>query len=688
VQTDMARAMGALRTPTGGDATVLTRDFGKILDDFGGSRSIDAQIDAYRNLDDVPSRLDLVRQLGWVAKTADMVHDMWINSMLSAPFTHIKNTAGVAAAMVWDIAETAVTAGRLRVGIGMPSEQVGRDADVTFGDLGAKIFGQMMSLREAVVAGGRGFWFREDALAREGAEMTLVAGQGNRLRADGWSAEAWEAKGNWGVAVDWSGHLVTLGRAPVRALMAEDSFMKIVSYRGSLFEQAYRAGRQAGLKGDDFSDFVAEFLLDPPRAAREVAAEEARYVTLQTDMVGGLKKLQAVLGNRGTRFIVPFYKTPTNALLYVGERSPFAKWITPRYKDAIAQGGPAAANARTRWAMGASIMAILAWQWEAGDFTGGLGADYELRKAYERQGIKPYHFRLPWDGETYYNYGMLEPISTIIGMVADVMEVVNHPDISEMEAQEVAAATIGVMGYNLTNKSFMQGVQVTMEASRDPARFGPKFFANYARSMVPGSAALNEIRKELDDIKRFHQTLKENYMARLPGLSQDLPPAYDLWGREQSVGSRFSSPYKPNAVDAELVRLGLGLSRHPKQITVGGVTLELESEQIAWFHQRAGKYAFERLNMLITKPGKFDIKYETKDFGALFKKLRKASIAGSAEATDTVEHTIKTILLGARKDAKTELLTESPFAKELVSLAKEKERADLDDAKRLKEALE
>jgi hypothetical protein len=206
--------------------------------------------------------------------------------------------------------------------------------------------------------------------------------------------------------------------------------------------------------------------------------------------------------------------------------------------------------------------------------------------------------------------------------------------------------------------------------------------------MIPGSSALNEIRKELDDLKRFHSVLREDVMARLPGLSKTLPPAYDLWGRPVSVGSRFHSPYKPNAVDAELVRLGLGLSRHPTEIEIGGETFGLEPEEVAWFHQRAGKYAFERLNMLITKPGKFDSKYETDGFGAEFKRIRKASIAGEPLATDNEENIIKTILLGARKQAKAELLTESPFGEKLMSIAEDDARKRTQAAERFKEAVQ
>ena len=63
------------------------------------------------------------------------VHEMWINSLLSGWFTHLKNTAGVTAAIVLDTTELAVTAARQA-----PDGLGGRERDVTFGDVQAHLF--------------------------------------------------------------------------------------------------------------------------------------------------------------------------------------------------------------------------------------------------------------------------------------------------------------------------------------------------------------------------------------------------------------------------------------------------------------------------------------------------------------------------------------------------------------------
>ena len=662
VQSDIARAMNAMKIPVGTDEFAITRDYSKMLDEFGGSDNIAAQIDIYRNLPDLPQRLHSTRHLSKARMAIDALHDIWINSMLSGWFTHLKNTVGVVGAMVADVAETTGAAtGQL-----VTRSARGMERDVTYGDVAAKIFGQMMSMKEAFTAGGRAFWTREDALSGSGAEMSLITG--NRFRADGFSSEAFGATGNWAKAADWSGHVLTLGRAPTRMLMLEDSTMKVISYRGSLYEQAYRQAREQGLKGDDFSTSIAEFLFDPPRQAVDKATEQAKYVTLQSDTEGWAKHLQkAANQNRFFRFLMPFYKTPVNALLWVGERSPLAPLgFINRYKKAIDAGGAEAAQARTRWAMGSTIMAMLAFNYEANDIYGGISPDPKVRDAYRRMGIKPYHFRL---NDTLYNYGAVEPLSTIVGTVIDAMEIANHPDTDELTALEVITSTIGVIGYNLTNKSFMSGIQSVMDAARNPGRYSEKFFKNYARSMLPGSQAIAETKKMTDHLVRYRKTLQEMYMARLPGLSKNLPPKIDLWGRPIGIGSRFSSPYKPNEVDKELIRINLGLNRHPTVLTYTdkglkkSVEIELEPKEIEWFHRAAGKLAFQKLNTLITNPTKFAREHRLdRKWVKDFKGLQKMSKDGNKDATETLATEYKRILTKTREEIKYQLIENSPYS--------------------------
>jgi len=659
-KTDIARALSAMRIPVDGDMARVNVDYAKMLDDMGGTDGIDAFIDNYRNLPDANQRLQLATKSSRLGRSLDAGHEVWLNSLLSGWWTHVKNTVGVVAANVMEISELTLTATRQ-----LPYPMMGKVKNVQFGDVGAKIFGQTMAMKEAFIAGGRAFWLREEAF--KDATMKEVTGGGNPLkRADAFSAEAFGTRsGNWAKFVDMMGHGATLGRGPMRALMAEDSFGKVVMFRGSLYEQGYVAARQKGLQGEELSEAIAEFVFNPPREAREIALDTAKYNLLQSEMEGSLKQLGSFLGgNRFTRMLVPFYKTPTNGLLWTVDRTPFAKFsFYTRYQNAKAAGGRQLAIANSRIMMGTGLMFLLYNQWEAGDFTGGLTRDPKLRRAYERQGIRPYHARF---NGTYYNYGMLEPLSTIIGLVTDAMEIIHHPDTDEKDRDHVSLAVASVLGYNLTNKTFMTGISAFMDATRNPGRYGETFIKNYLRTAIPGSAALREIRRALDETQRMRTTLREEFMERLPGLSKTLPPRLDLWGRVMPVASRWMTPYEPNPVDQELVRLGLGLAAHPDDV----MGEELTPKEKHWYHKRAGTLAFENLQTLIASD--------------LYQKLKAGSIKGVKIASDTARNQIRKRVNDARKVAAAELVLSSPYSeglKELFELRQEELRQTMKELK-------
>ena len=308
-QTDIARAMSAFRIPARDDNVLIQRDYAKLISDVGGTEKVREIVDGYKKETDLPRRANQVRQLSKFQRFTDSVHEVWINSMLSGWRTHLKNTVGTWSSLVADIAEMSAVATAEA-----PKVLWGGQRSITFGDVQAKVFGQMMAMKEATSAAGRAFWLREDPIM--GAEMSIISGS-NPYRQDAISAENWNISNKAGArAIDLFGNLVTLGRAPTRMLMMGDAFNKIVAYRGTLWEEAYRAGRQKGKKGEALEDFIADFVIEPPDAAAQKGLEHAKYVTLQSDFDPGtiLHDAQKVAGHRIMRLIIPFYKTPPHSI--------------------------------------------------------------------------------------------------------------------------------------------------------------------------------------------------------------------------------------------------------------------------------------------------------------------------------------------------------------------------------------
>ena len=646
-QTDIARAMSAMRVPARSDAALLQRDYADLVEKAGGRDKISGLIDGYRKEKDLGKRANQVRQVSKFGRILDGVHEMWINSMLGSYRTQMKNTVGT-----WTIITADLIEGNLAAAMQLPKLVTGGQRSITFSEVQAKTFGEMMALREATSAAGRAFWLREAPPV--GGEMTIISGQ-NSLRPDAISAENWNVTNKAGArAINIFGNLVTAGRAPTRMLQAGDAFNKVVAYRGKLWEEAYRAGRLEGKKGEDLEDFIVDFLLEPPDDIADKALEFAKYVTLQGEYDHGskLRKMQSVAGSRLGRIIIPFYKTPLESVFYVGEHSPFAPLMKKRFRDKVREGGAAKTTALARMATGSALMVWVASEYDSQNFTGGISSDARVRAAYERQGIKPYHIRI-WD--TWWNYNNLEPYSTLIGLIGDGMEIIAHKDTDDRTSAEVWIGLAGVIGYNMQNKTFMASLNTALEAMGDPGRYGDKFISGLQRSMYPGSAALKDFRLMADNLKRLRIEMNDVYRAQLPGLSNELEARLDLWGRPTEY-SYFSSPYKPNTVDQELVRLRLGLAPHPKSLSA---EIGLEAKEITWFHERAGKLAFKQLEMLMDEKTPQGKKYAV---------LKRMSEAGSLDASEKCALEIRKVLNLARDIARRELVLESPHAEVLQEI--------------------
>ena len=590
-QTDIGRALSALRVPNRDDAALLGRDYTRLVDDIGGMDRLNEEIDSYAAIGpgNPKAKIDLVGASSKWDRAFNALHEVWVNAILSGYWTHIKNTSGALSALMADDAVLGYTALRQ-----FPRVFSGAERDVTFGDVQARVFGQVMAISEAFSEAGARFVSREEIYGSSKLE-NAVAGS---TQIDAFSAEALGVRQGYAAnLIDAVGQLATAGRVPTRLLVAEDTFFKVIAYRGSLYEQAYRAARERGKQGDDAGTFIADYLHNPPEQAVEEAKDTAKYITLQQELVGYPKNMQQAMRNRYMRWIVPFYKTPMNALLWMGQHSLFAP-MSSRYKADIAAGGYRAARARSRMQLGTIAFGALSLKMyldpaESGSCTGALSHDPDVVDAYRRQGVMPYSCRF---GDTWIPMNMFEPVSGMISLVADVNEVLSHPDTDEKTGAEIAAAAVLTIGYGLTQKSYLEGINKFMKALTNPYGNKPKnIMRSYAKSIIPGSAAWNEIRRFNDDIKRFRTGYLDDIMDRLPGLSTRLPAERDLWGRKTSL-HRAYSPYKPNAVDKEIARLRLGVEKHPTGIG----DIELTPEQRDYFHKRAGEIAYKSLEDLIT----------------------------------------------------------------------------------------
>ena len=662
-QTDIARALGALRIPNRDDAALLERDFARLVDDIGGERTLDEQIASYKEIgaDELHKKMKYARGASFMNRAFTAAHEMWVNSILSGFWTHVKNIAGGTAAILADDATLAYTAVRQSLDVGARRQISGQKADVTYGDVKARLFGQLMAFREAFAEAGGRFMSREEIYGTSKIENLgmmqhpSLRGKTMSEAGDAFSGAGLGLKGGLGTFADVLGTVVTGGRWSTRALVAEDTFMKVIAYRGSLYEQAYREARSRGKEGDDLSTFVADFIHNPPEQAIENAKDLAKYVTLQTDMDGALGDLQKVFRKTPLmRWIVPFYKTPTNALLWIIDHSPAAP-LTRRYQDDLNAGGARAAQARSRAQLGMVAFGGAYMAMQNGKCYGGISTDKNVRALYEMQGIKPYHCQI---GDIMVPINTFEPVSSILMLVADVYETVNHPSMTTKDIDEVISGAIGAIGYSFTQKSFMVGLQKFVKMTSDPLAYGGRVLESYGRSMVPQSGALNEIRRMNDDIKRFRYNFLDGVMDRLPGLSTTLPADRDLFGRKTQL-SRVYSPYKPNAVLQELGRLKVSIEPHPD-----GYGFDFTPQERDFFKKRAGEMTLKRMKEFMN--GQLSTK-GVPDFRKAQALSKRATGEIKKQIDEKLSQAFKDIVNEAREDAHQEVMQRFPnYGKALI----------------------
>ena len=647
VQTEIGRALGIFRKPIHhGHRPIRDTNLATMLDEFGGQGDITDLANAYLDLPTSAQRLQFSKVSKW-RKFTNAAFEVWLNMLLSGPVTHTKNfvAAGMTIFLETPVHLTAATIGTAR-------RAVGGEGGETYGEVWAMMFGQIMAAREAVQLAGT--TFRTGELPIAGSKLEITANAGDR-RANAFSAEAFEISratkaGNiLAIGVDAIGHFLTFGRIPTRALGFEDTVWKVVSSRGDLWRQAYRGAREQGLKGDEAAQFMANFMADPPASAIKESGDLARLLTLQQPLESKLGKWVSTGARIGPmRWFIPFVKTPYNAFAFAFEHTPLAP-LTKNFRDAMSSGNPSVQNvAMARVSLGSLFALSIGSMTAAGQITGGGPSDPGLRAALDRKDWEPYSILI--DGK-YYSYAGAEPYSTIIGIVADAVELVQTGLMDQDEADEILTGIVFSLGKNLSNKTFMQGFSNFMNAVTNGDRHAGRVVEGFVSSAVPGlvrqlARATDPYRRDPvefqsmpRDYRELPMELQQRYsnvlarydtwawlnsrigeiQANIPGWGEKLPALRDFWGRpimnEGAFGPEPMSPiymsvadttemeidgkiYDTGFLDEEMLRLKISYKGHPDDYA----GFPMSGEERDYFQERAGMWAVKLISHMYAHP--------------------------------------------------------------------------------------
>lgn len=568
IATEAGRALSAHR--------IVSREgqnFKGMLDALGGRELTEEMLETLSRID--PTDQVAVNRFIRDAvkpKFRDMIFEVWVNSLLSSPKTHLVNTTSNSLVSLLKIPETltsaAIDIARVRA-TGLPKERF-------FGEIPHQVFGMWQGIKE----GGR-----------KGLEAfrTETPSQGvSKLEVSRFQSIPGP-----------TGRIV---RLPGRALMAEDEFFKAINFQAELHSLAYRKATTEGKKGQERLQRIAELTSNPAPEMMKKAKGEALYRTFQKELGPSGKALQRLRSTTpGFRYIVPFLRTPTNIVKFGLERTPL-NFLRIGFK--VAKGdlkGGELSDELARATVGSLIAAMVGVLYLEGKITGGGPKNPGQKATLFRTGWQPYSFKV---GDQYFGYGRLEPLGMTVGLTADFMEL--QDTMSEGERDDVAAKLSLAIAQNLTNKTFMQGLSNAINAISDPIRYGDQWVERFVATGVPRVVA--GAARALDPQLKEPEGIIEIYKAQLPFLSSDVLPKRNLWGEPIEIQGtrleRFISPIPITAVqeskiDEEMARLNMGVAM-PRKV-IKGVDLTLEEYDV--YIRDAGRLAKKKLDSIVANPG-------------------------------------------------------------------------------------
>jgi len=630
----------------------------------------------------------------------DMPTEYWMNAILSGPKTQMVNIMGNSLTQAMSTLEAVVG------GIASGNLSVVKAVMASWAD------GRMIS--EAAHFAKKAFKQNDNLLdpqARAFSDRPQGAITGERIASSRVGGMVTERGLTSKKSLDALGNFI---RIPGRLLLTSDEFFKQLAYRRAARLKAAMSGIQQGIKdpkklsehihntlegivteggrmaseeglareaaelaakrnltGVDKDKFILKYIKENFNKSKsslmQYAQDEAQYLTFTRELQE--KTLGRVLQDATNklpmlRLVLPFVRTPTNLLKYAFERTPgiyVLKEERLRLQADLTSGDPIRRSQATGKLMTSLFISGVFVDTIFNNreyITGGGPSDEKKKKALMATGWRPYSIKI---GDTYYSYQRLDPLSTLLGLGADLVEVgLNEPrEFDESGLEKVFSALTLSITRNATNKSYLAGIQNFTDALSDPDRYMPKFGQNFLSSFVPNiiSQMADYDTQALTEVRTIGDAFAKKLGAR-SGLDKKRNLLGEEYTAEQWMGTGFinpiaMSPYKEDAVLEEMASLNHAF-RQP-QPNLGGQINMLEHEN------EKGQTAYDR-QLELLKSVKVGGETMRSALNRLVKSKNYKSLTPISEPglpSPRVQK-INSILSRFRKEAKKQMLTEFP----------------------------
>lgn len=597
VTAEAGRALRAFKSLKGevGDANLMASFFQQNL----GRTARELQLEAQGGLK-MESRAQINKYVRDAAEPSwkEKVVEVRINSLLSGPYTHIRNLIGNTATALNAIPETALAAAITKVR--------GR-GNITFAEVNDRIAGTIQGAQEGVVA------FK----AAMGDESYMFD-------------RATQAEGYRPAIGGTTGQVV---RFPGRTLSAEDAGYKALARRQELNVQARRQATAEGLTGAEAEARVTNLVRDLPtpleidkmvkdaetQLLRDQAAGVAtveqevalRELKITQDISGKVRAFEDYqtftnpLGPTGQRWlgvidsmpllrlIFPFNRTPINIMKYAVERTPFGLAMQSVRDNLVGRNGIDAQNMQiARLTLGSMMMTGVVGFTLGGQMTGGGPYTAPEREVWGLDGKIPYAARF---GNTWVSHqNAVDPFGINIALASDLAEVGKYAHRWAWNKDDDATfdklmwMTVYAFSRDIFSKLNFRGASDLFSAIMHPEMSMEKYLRQQGASLVP--AIVGQTADMTDPIKRDARTMLDALRARIPYLREDLRSERDLWGEpvpQENFGPFKTSEARNDPVNALMERLGMSKAAAGRKLE----QVDLTPQQYDDYERLSGRMA-------------------------------------------------------------------------------------------------
>lgn len=355
-------------------------------------------------------------------------------------------------------------------------------------------------------------------------------------------------------------------------MASEQAAKDVKQFGGDLGEATERYIKQVNegfIKGDATTT-LRNLQKEVGRAFGEGEADALPYMTIKdyaqrqmfqqrlTGLPADVHRL--VQGNPAMRLFVPFMKTPWNitkegfsylpgAGLLIKNGYPLAakaisKLTGKEHLDTVKRLGAyyelSNSELLARNVVGAAYFAGLYTLLQNGDVT-GKPRDYIEAQEWKDLNKKEQSIKI---GDEWYDYSRVEPVATAVGLMAELnrayQEYVDPPAGKEPN-DEAMKGIMYALKANVMQKSFVDGFNQLINGLMTPNKTMETISLAAAKPFTP--ALLAQAARILDPHERQATTFTEKMSQRIPGLREQLPIDYGLYGGGREGGGDIPVPF-------------------------------------------------------------------------------------------------------------------------------------------------